>query len=87
MSIRPTDRQKSDYDARRPCRSPVGVRHARPHDGRHTAATMELLWHSKMRTTLEIYSHVMPALAREARRSAGTDTPDGAIRVWGFVVS
>src|ERR671927_81504 len=48
------------------------------HDGRHTAATlllsenvhprvvMELLGHSQMRTTMDIYSHVMPALAREA---------------------
>jgi hypothetical protein len=47
------------------------------HDGRHTAATlllsenvpprvvMELLGHSQMRTTMDIYSHVMPALARE----------------------
>ena len=50
----------------------------RLHDGRHTAATlllsenvhprvvMELLGHSQMRTTTDIYSHVMPALAREA---------------------
>ena len=48
------------------------------HDGRHTAATllltagvhprvvMELLGHSQMRTTTDIYSHVMPALAQEA---------------------
>ena len=27
---------------------------------------MELLGHSQMRTTMDIYSHVMPALAREA---------------------
>jgi len=27
---------------------------------------MELLGHSQMRTTTDIYSHVMPALAREA---------------------
>ncbi|MEP7180278.1 MAG: tyrosine-type recombinase/integrase [Pseudonocardiales bacterium] len=56
----------------------AGVRHVRLHDGRHTAATlllsegvhprvvMELLGHSQMRTTMDIYSHVMPALAREA---------------------
>jgi integrase len=27
---------------------------------------MELFGHSQMRTTMDIYSHVMPALAREA---------------------
>src|SRR5689334_7869564 len=49
-----------------------------PHDGRHTAATLVLpekrasagghgaARHSQMRTTMDIYSHVMPALAREA---------------------
>ena len=56
----------------------AGVCHVRLHDGRHTAATlllsenvhprvvMELLGHSQMRTTMDIYSHIMPALAREA---------------------
>jgi site-specific recombinase XerD len=51
--------------------------------GRHTAATlllsagvhprvvMELLGHSQMRTTTDIYSHVMPALAREAADRMG----------------
>jgi integrase len=54
------------------------VRRVRLHDGRHTAATlllasgvhprvvMELLGHSAMSTTTDIYSHVMPALAQEA---------------------
>lgn len=54
------------------------VRRVRLHDGRHTAATlllasgvhprvvMELLGHSAMSTTTDIYSHVMPALAKEA---------------------
>src|SRR5215210_3861878 len=53
------------------------------HDDRHTAATlllsenvhprvvMELLGHSQMRTTMDIYSHVMPALAREAADRMG----------------
>jgi integrase len=27
---------------------------------------MELLGHSQMRTTMDIYSHVMPALGRDA---------------------
>lgn len=56
----------------------AGVRHRRLHDGRHTAATllptagvhqrvvMELLGHSQTRTTTDIYSHVMLALAQEA---------------------
>lgn len=54
------------------------VRRVRLHDGRHTAATlllasgvhprvvMELLGHSAMSTTTDIYSHVMPALAQQA---------------------
>jgi integrase len=59
------------------------VRRVRLHDGRHTAATlllaegvhprvvMELLGHSQMRTTTDTYSHVMPALAREAADKMG----------------
>ncbi|MGY1760887.1 tyrosine-type recombinase/integrase [Geodermatophilus sp. SYSU D00779] len=74
---RPIDK-KSDYDEWSRLLQSAGVRHVRLHDGRHTAATlllsenvhprvvMELLGHSQMRTTMDIYSHVMPALAREA---------------------
>src|SRR4051812_32951913 len=74
---RPIDK-KSDYDDWTRLLKAAGVRHVRLHDGRHTAATlllsenvhprvvMELLGHSQMRTTMDIYSHVMPALAREA---------------------
>jgi integrase len=59
------------------------VREVRLHDGRHTAATlllsegvhprvvMELLGHSQMRTTTDTYSHVMPALAKEAADRMG----------------
>jgi integrase len=32
---------------------------------------MELLGHSQMRTTTDTYSHVMPALAREAAERMG----------------
>ena len=32
----------------------------------HPRVVMELLGHSQMRTTMDIYSHGMPALAREA---------------------
>jgi len=34
--------------------------------GMHPRVVMELLGHSQMRTTTDIYSHVMPALAQEA---------------------
>jgi integrase len=74
---RPVDK-KVDY--KNWCRllRDAGVRHVRLHDGRHTAATlllaggehtrvvMELLCHTQIRTTMDIYSHVMPELAREA---------------------
>lgn len=74
---RPLDKH-SDYEAWTRLLKQAGVRHIRLHDGRHTAATlllaagvhprvvMELLGHGQMRTTMDIYSHVMPALAREA---------------------
>ncbi|MGY5884658.1 tyrosine-type recombinase/integrase [Modestobacter lacusdianchii] len=74
---RPIDK-KTDHDDWTRLLQAAGVRHVRLHDGRHTAATlllsenvhprvvMELLGHSQMRTTMDIYSHVMPALAREA---------------------
>src|SRR4051812_31359591 len=73
----------SDYEAWIKLLNRAGVRHIRLHDGRHTAATlllaagvhprvvMELLGHSQMRTTTDIYSHVMPALAREAADRMG----------------
>jgi integrase len=74
----------SDYEAWTRLLADAGVRHIRLHDGRHTAATlllsagvhprvvMELLGHSQMRTTTDIYSHVMPALAQEAADRMGT---------------
>jgi integrase len=74
---RPLDKH-SDYEAWCTLLRDAGVRHIRLHDGRHTAATllltagvhprvvMDLLGHSQMRTTTDIYSHVMPALAQEA---------------------
>ena len=80
---RPIDK-KTDYDdwtrllqtGRRPPRPPA----RRPAHRRHPAAVsenvhprvvMELLGHSQMRTTMDIYSHVMPALAREAADRMG----------------
>jgi integrase len=74
---RPLDKH-SDYEAWGALLRDAGVRQVRLHDGRHTAATlmltagvhprvvMELLGHSQMRTTTDTYSHVMPALAKEA---------------------
>src|SRR3954463_6151221 len=79
---RPIDK-KTDHDDWTRLLQKAGVRHVRLHDGRHTAATlllsenvhprvvMELLGHSQMRTTMDIYSHVMPALAREAADRMG----------------
>src|SRR3954465_10026851 len=79
---RPIDK-KTDYDDWTRLLQEAGVRHVRLHDGRHTAATlllsenvhprvvMELLGHSQMRTTMDIYSHVIPALAREAADRMG----------------
>src|SRR5215204_5498755 len=79
---RPIDR-KADWRAWRALLKAAGVRTVRLHDGRHTAATlllsagvhprvvMELLGHSQMRTTTDVYSHVMPALAREAAETMG----------------
>jgi integrase len=61
----------------------AGVREVRLHDGRHTAATlllsegvhprvvMEVLGHAQMRTTTDTYSHVMPALGRDAADRMG----------------
>jgi len=80
---RPIER-KSDWRAWKALLREAGVRDVRLHDGRHTAATlllsenvhprvvMELLGHSQMRTTMDIYSHVMPALAREAADRMGS---------------
>ena len=60
------------------------VREVRLHDGRHTAATlllsegvhprvvMEVLGHAQMRTTTDTYSHVMPALGRDAADRIGS---------------
>src|SRR3954451_11481334 len=79
---RPLDK-KTDYDDCTRLLQKAGVRPVRLHDGRHTAAplllsenvpprvVMELLGHSQMRTTTDIYSHVMPALAREAADRMG----------------
>ncbi len=79
---RPID-EKSDYDDWSRLLQAGGVRHVRLHDGRHTAATlllsenvhprvvMGLLSHSQLRTTMDIDSHVMPALAREAADRMG----------------
>jgi integrase len=74
---RPIER-KSDWQAWKALLREAGVREVRLHDGRHTAATlllsegvhprvvMEVLGHAQMRTTTDTYSHVMPALGRDA---------------------
>lgn len=79
---RPIDK-KADWTAWKALLKQAGVRYIRLHDARHTAATllltagvhprvvMELLGHSQMRTTTDTYSHVMPALAKEAADKLG----------------
>ena len=80
---RPLDK-RSDWEGWKALLTRAGVREVRLHDGRHTAATlllsegvhprvvMELLGHAQMRTTTDTYSHVMPALAREAAAKMST---------------
>ena len=79
---RPIER-KSDWQAWKALLLEAGVREVRLHDGRHTAATlllsegvhprvvMEVLGHAQMRTTTDTYSHVMPALGRDAADRMG----------------
>jgi len=83
LNGRPIDK-KADWMAWRGLLALAEVRIIRLHDARHTAATlllsggihprvvMELLGHSQMRTTTDVYSHVMPALAREAADKLST---------------
>jgi integrase len=75
--------RKSDWRAWKALLQEAGVRDVRLHDGRHTAATlllsegvhprvvMEVLGHAQMRTTTDTYSHVMPALGRDAADRMG----------------
>jgi integrase len=69
---------RNDYLAWRQLLRDAGVRHARLHDARHTAATlllvqgvhprvaMQILGHSQITLTLGTYSHVVPELQRDA---------------------
>jgi len=79
---KPIDR-KADWRAWKAVLGEAGVRDVRLHNGRHTAATlllsegvhppvvMEVLGHAQMRTTTDTYSHVMPALGRDAADRMG----------------
>jgi integrase len=72
-----------DYRDWRALLESAGVRHARLHDARHTAATMllgmdvkprvvmEILGHSKISLTYDTYSHVMQELQRAAADQMG----------------
>jgi integrase len=93
----PIDRH-TDYMLWRRLLDTARVGRRRLHDARHTAATlllvegvhprvvMDVLGHSQMRTTMDIYSHVMPALARDAAERMGRtllaqDAPPGTLSV------
>ncbi|TFV67228.1 UNVERIFIED_ORG: site-specific integrase [Bacillus sp. AZ43] len=79
---RPID-PRGDHRAWRTLLAAAGVRQARLHDARHTAASlllqqgvparvvMEILGHSQIGLTLGTYSHVVPALAEDAARRMG----------------
>lgn len=72
---------RSDHREWQALLASAGVRRARLHDARHTAATlllmqgvparvvMEILGHSQVTLTLGTYSHVAPEVAREAATS------------------
>jgi integrase len=79
---RPLDR-RSDWEHWRALLASAGVQRSvcmtAPHGGDpaptvgvHPRVVMELLGHSEMRTTTDVYSQVMPALAREAADRMGT---------------
>ena len=69
---------RADHRAWRQLLTAAGVRQAKLHDARHTAATvmlslgvparvaMQVLGHSQISLTLGTYSHVVPELADEA---------------------
>src|SRR5664279_2365657 len=73
----------SDYKEWRRLLEAAGVRRARLHDARHTAASlllaqgvparvvMEILGHSQITLTLGTYSHVAPELQQEAAERMG----------------
>jgi integrase len=62
----------------------AGVPIVRPHDARHTTATLllgegvhpklvsEMLGHATVAITLDLYSHATPAMHREAARTLDT---------------
>lgn len=73
---------RTDWEAWQRLLRAAGVRDARLHDGRHTAATlllqqgvaprvaMQLLGHSQIAMTMH-YTHVVPELARDAADRMG----------------
>jgi integrase len=79
---RPIDRRR-DWQDWKTLLKAAGVRDARLHDARHTAATlllqqgvparvvMDILGHSQISLTLGTYSHVVPELAQEAAERMG----------------
>lgn len=74
---------RADYSEWRELLETAGVRRARLHDARHTAATLllvmrvaprvvqEILGHSRYELTMSTYSHVVPELQRDAADKMG----------------
>lgn len=81
----------ADWKAWKALLAAAGVRDARLHDARHTAATlllqqgvparvaMQILGHSQIALTLGTYSHVVPELAAEAADLIGAALWDHAV--------
>jgi integrase len=88
---RPID-PRADWKAWKALLRTAGVRDARLHDARHTAATlllqqggparvaMQILGHSQISLTLGTYTHVVPELATEAAGRMGA-------ALWGDVAT
>jgi integrase len=82
LNGRPLD-PRADHRAWRNLLRQAGVRQARLHDARHTAATlllqqgvparvaMQILGHSQVTLTLGTYSHVVPEIAHDAAQRIG----------------
>ncbi len=79
-AVRAIDRPRADWLAWKQLLNAAGVRDARLHDARHTAATLllqqgvhprvakSILGHAGISLTLGTYSHLVPELSADAAR-------------------